>query len=160
MFIKDSPHGGLQPLQYLLEGKHRRALESKRFLECTDDNFFRLYCCTEGQHEPAKCTCSPEGQSYPGLQQEKHGQQVKEGDSAPQLCSHKTPLGIRRPVLGPPTQGHQPVGADPEEATKMIRGLENLPYGYRLRELGAVQPREEKTLEGLYSGLPVPKRGL
>ena len=115
----------------------------------------------EIQHEPAMCTCSPEGQLYPGLHQEKCDQQVECSDSGYRLCSCETPPGVLCPVLEPPIQEeHEVVGADPEEATKMIRGLENLPNGYRLRELGAVQPREEKTLEGLYSGLPVPKRGL
>jgi len=41
----------------------------------------------------------------------------------------------------------------------MIRGLEHLPYGDRLRA-GAVQPGEENAPEGPYSGLPVPEGGL
>jgi len=40
------------------------------------------------------CTCSPESQPYPGLHQEKRGQQVEEGDSAPLLHSHETPPGV------------------------------------------------------------------
>ena len=36
-------------------------------------------------HEPPMCTRSPEGQPYPGLHQEKCGQQVEGGDSAPLL---------------------------------------------------------------------------
>ena len=55
--------------------------------------------------------CNPEGQPHPGLHQEKCDQQVEGGDSGPLLCSHETPSG----VLGPTTQGHGTVGADPEE---------------------------------------------
>ncbi|GAB0180444.1 mitochondrial enolase superfamily member 1 [Grus japonensis] len=45
-------------------------------------------------------------------------------------------------------------------ATKIIRGLEYLSYEDRLRELGVVQPGEEKALERSYSSLPVPKGAL
>jgi len=62
------------------------------------------------------CTCSPESQPYSGLNQEKCGQQVEGGDSAPLLCSRETPPGVLRPALGPPTQqGHGCVGEGPEE---------------------------------------------
>jgi len=41
------------------------------------------------------CTCSPESQPYPGLHQEKRGQQVEGGDSAPVACSGETPAGVQ-----------------------------------------------------------------
>ena len=60
--------------------------------------------------------CSTEGQTYPGLHQEKRDQQAEGGDSAPPVCSHETPPGVLSPVLGPSTQeGHGVVGAGPEE---------------------------------------------
>jgi len=58
---------------------------------------------------------------YPGLHQEKRGQQVKGEDSAPLLRSGVTSPGVLCPALEPPAQErHGPVAAGPEEATKMI----------------------------------------
>ena len=47
------------------------------------------------------CACSPESQLHPWLHQEKCDQQVKEGNSAPLLCSRETSPGVLCPVLGP-----------------------------------------------------------
>jgi len=81
-------------------------------------------------------THSPAGQPYPGLHQEKRGQQVKVGDSAPLFCSGETSAGVLRPALEPSAQERNgAVGAGPEEATKMIRGLQHLCYEDRLRKL-------------------------
>ena len=61
--------------------------------------------------------------------------------------SCETPSTILNSVLG------SPVELSPEEAMRMIRGLEHLSYGDRLRQLGLFHPEKapKKTL-----GLPVP----
>jgi len=65
------------------------------------------------------CTRSPESQLYPGLHQDKCGQQVKEGDPAPLLLSDETLPGLLHPALKPPTQeGHGAIGVGPEEGHK------------------------------------------
>ena len=62
------------------------------------------------------CACSPKGQPYPELQQEKCDQKVEGGDSAPPFLSRGTPPGVVNPVLGPPTQErHGAVRAGSEE---------------------------------------------
>ena len=64
----------------------------------------------------AAWACSPEGQSYPGMHQGKHDQQVKGGDSAPLPSSCETSPGVLHPVLEPLTKGgHGDSGAGPEE---------------------------------------------
>ena len=42
-------------------------------------------------HEPAVCSCSPEGQQYLGLHQKKGGQRGKGGDHSPLLCPSEAP---------------------------------------------------------------------
>jgi len=83
------------------------------------------------------CLHSPEGQPYPGLHQEKHGQQVKGGHSAPLLRSGESPPGALSPALEPPAEEiHGAVGKGPEEAIKMVKESEHLSCEDRLRELG------------------------
>ena len=79
-------------------------------------------------YEPATCTRSPESQLYPGLHQEKCGQQVEGGDSPPLLCSHETPPTVLCPALG---HQHQ---EDIKAGHKDDWGLEHVPYEDKLRE--------------------------
>ena len=70
----------------------------------------------ESFNEPTVCACSPKGQVYPGLHQEKFDQQIEGGDSSPLLCYCETPPGVLCPVLETLTQeGHGAVGVDSEE---------------------------------------------
>ncbi|KAJ7402494.1 C2 domain-containing protein 5 [Pitangus sulphuratus] len=69
---------------------------------------------------------------------------IKGCDSSPLLHSGETPPAVLHPALGDPAhEGHGPVGASPEKATKRIRGMEHLCCGERLR-VGIVHPGEEE----------------
>jgi len=104
------------------------------------------------------CACSPEGQLYPGMHSQQHGQQGEGGDSAPLLHSGETPPGVLCPALEPPAQDrHGAVGAGPEEATKTIRGAGTPLLGGNTERVGAVQPGEGKAAGRPYSSLPVPE---
>jgi len=81
------------------------------------------------------------------------------GDSAPLLRSGETPLGVLRPALEPSAQDRPgAVGAGPEEAPAMIRGLEPLCCEERLGELGLSSL--EKAVGRPDSGLSVCKGSL
>jgi len=85
----------------------------------------------------AMWSCNPEGQLYPGLNQEKHGQQVKGGDSAPLLCAGETPGGVLRPALEPwHRRDMDLLEWVQRRATKMMQWLEHLSCENRPREMG------------------------
>ena len=105
------------------------------------------------------CAHSPEGQPYPGLHREKHGQQFKGADSAPLLCCGKTPPGVLHSSLEPSAQ-KRPVGAGPEEGLKTDQRAGTPLIGGKADRVGVVQPGEEKALRRHYSSLSVSEGGL
>jgi len=84
---------------------------------------------------------------FTGLHQDKRGQQVEGGDSAPLLWSCETPPGVLRPALEPPAQqGHGCVGAGPEERHGDYQRAGVPLLGGQAEGVGDVQPGEEKAL--------------
>jgi len=100
--------------------------------------------------------CSPEGQLYCQLHQEKCAQQGEGSDSAPLLCSHENPREVLRPILEHPTQGHGAAGAGPE-GHKDDHRAGGPPLWGQAGRAGAHQPGEKKAQRRPYSCLPVPE---
>ena len=62
------------------------------------------------------CAHSPESQLYPGLHQEKNGQQVEGGNSVTVLHSGEIPPGVLCPALESPAQeGHGAVAEESQQ---------------------------------------------
>jgi len=107
------------------------------------------------------CAHSSEGQPFAGLSQKKCSQQLEGGDSAALLCSGETPPGVLHPVWSPQhKKDMELLKRVQRRATKMIWGMEYPSYEESLRQLGLVQPGEEKAVGRLYYDLSVLKGGL
>jgi len=83
--------------------KHKYRLGGEWLERSPEEKYLGVLVDEKLNMSQAMCTHSPESQPYPGLHQEKHGQQVEGGDSAPLLRSRETPSGILHPALELPT---------------------------------------------------------
>lgn len=90
--------------------------------------------------------CVPEGHLYPGQHAKQRVQQGEGGGFTTPCGPHESPSGILGPALLSSAQKRcGPLRVGPEDAMKMIRGLE--PCDDRLRELGLLSLKKEKALE-------------
>lgn len=89
-----------------------------------------------------------ESQLYPGLQQNKHGQEGKGGDPVPLLCAvEASPLEHCVQMWSPQyRRAMDLLERVQRRATKVTQGMEGLPYKDRLRGLGLLS-LERKRLE-------------
>ena len=80
---------------------------------------FRVPMDKNAGHEPAVCSCSQEGQQYPGLHQKRDAQQGEGGDCPVVLCPCEAPPGVLHPDLELPTEEEGgAAGRPPEEGHK------------------------------------------
>ena len=90
----------------------------------------------KAQNELATCTCSPESQPYPGLQQKTQNKKVKEGDSPLPLHSHETPPAVSCSSVASSTGITWSFWSGSKRGHSLIRGLKYLSCVERLRGLG------------------------
>jgi len=88
-------------------------------------------------YEPALRICSPEGQQYPGLHQQRGGQQEEGGDCPPLSALIRPHLEYCIQVWGPQHRKDvELLDWDQRRSMMMLRGLQHLTYEDRLREMG------------------------
>ena len=86
---------------------------------------------------------SPESQTYSGLHQKMHDQQVDIGGPAPLLCTGEASSGVLRPdAVSSVQERHGVVGAHPEEGHKNDLRDETPTLQGQPEKAGAVQPGE------------------
>ena len=99
-------------------------------------------CVADSELPIEVCTCSPQSQLYPGLHQKKC-RKLRDVFLL-LLCSHENTPAVQYLALELPAhEGCRAFGAGPEEAAKMLRGLEHLSYGDMLSELRCSSWRRE-----------------
>lgn len=105
---------------------------------------FRVSCVWKAKHEPAVSTCSPNGLLHPVPHQKRSSQQDEGADSlwGTLMRPH---LEYCISVWGPQNKKDVELLEQTEKRVmKMIKGLEHLSYGGRLRKLGLFSMKKRR----------------